>query len=127
MGQGAWTALAQIAAEALGLDVDQVELRSGISTLPDGGIAGGSGHTASAGLALHNAGDDAIARLAEIAVADPASPLFGAGNIGVVARNGRLHRRDDERRSESYSDILTRARRGEVVGTAKAARDPASR
>ena len=125
MGQGAWTALAQIAAEALGLDVDQVELRSGISTLPDGGIAGGSGHTASAGLALHNAGDDAIARLAEIAVADPASPLFGAGNIGVVARNGRLHRRDDEGRSESYSDILTRARRGEVVGTAKAARDPA--
>jgi xanthine dehydrogenase YagR molybdenum-binding subunit len=125
MGQGAWTALAQIAAEALGLDVDQVELRSGISTLPDGGIAGGSGHTASAGLALHNAGDDAIARLAEIAVADPASPLFGAGNIGVVARNGRLHRRDDEGRSESYSNILTRARRGEVVGTAKAARDPA--
>ncbi|GLS29222.1 xanthine dehydrogenase YagR molybdenum-binding subunit [Mesorhizobium albiziae] len=125
MGQGAWTALAQIAAEALGLEPDQVELRSGISTLPDGGIAGGSGHTASAGLALHNAGDDAIARLAEIAVADPASPLFGAGNIGVVARNGRLHRRDDEGRSESYSDILARADRSEVIGTAKAARDPA--
>ena len=123
MGQGAWTALAQIAAEALGLDPDQVEFHSGVSSLPDGGIAGGSGHTASAGLALHNAGEDAIGRLAELASADPASPLFGAGNIGVIARGGRLHRRDDERRSESYVDILARAGREVVVGTGRMARD----
>ena len=125
MGQGAWTALAQIAAEALGLDPEQVELRSGISNLPDGGIAGGSAHTASAGLALHNAGESAIAALADIAVADPLSPLFGAGNIGVEARNGRLHRRDDAGRSESYAAILSRAGRSEVVGLAKAMRDQA--
>ncbi|WP_202312585.1 xanthine dehydrogenase family protein molybdopterin-binding subunit [Mesorhizobium sp. L-8-10] len=124
MGQGAWTALAQIAAETLGLDVDQVELHSGLSSLPDGGIAGGSGHTASAGLAIHNAGEDAIARLAELATADPRSPLFGAGNVGVVARSGRLHRSDDEGRSETYAEILLRAGRPEVVGMAKAARDP---
>ena len=74
---------------------------------------------------LRNAGEDAVARLAELATADPASPLFGAGNIGVVAREGRLHRLDDETRSESYADILRRAGRAEVVGTAKAARDPA--
>jgi xanthine dehydrogenase YagR molybdenum-binding subunit len=124
MGQGAWTALAQIAAEALGLDPDQVELHSGISSLPDGGIAGGSGHTASAGLALHNAGEDAISKLAQLATADPASPLFGAGNIGVVAHEGRLHRRGDEKRGESYAEILARAGRAEIVGTAKAARAP---
>lgn len=124
MGQGAWTALAQIAAEALGLEPDQVELHSGVSSLPDGGVAGGSGHTASAGLALHNAGEDAIAQLAQLASADPASPLFGAGNIGVVARAGRLHRRDDVGRSESYADILRRAGRADVVGAAKAMRDP---
>ena len=123
MGQGAWTALAQIAAEALGLDPEQVEFRSGVSDLPDGGVAGGSGHTASAGLALHNAGQDAIARLAELAGADSASPLFGAGNIGVVARAGRLHRRDDEGRSESYADILARTGHSAVVGTGRMARD----
>jgi xanthine dehydrogenase YagR molybdenum-binding subunit len=123
MGQGAWTALAQIAAEALGLDPDKVEFHSGVSNLPDAGVAGGSGHTASAGLALHNAGEDAIARLAELAIANPASPLFGAGNIGVVARAGRLHRRDDESRSESYVDILARSGHGEVVGSGRMARD----
>jgi len=125
MGQGAWTALAQIGAEALGLDADQVEIHSGLSSLPDGGVAGGSAHTASAGLALRNAGEDAIGRLAELATADPASALFGAGNIGVVARSGRLYRLDDEMRSESYAEILRRAGRSEIVGTAKTARDPA--
>ena len=126
MGQGAWTALAQVAAESLGLDPDKVELHSGLSTLPDGGVAGGSAHTASAGTAILNAGEAALARLGELATADPVSPLYGAGNVGVVARGGRLYRSDDETRSESYADILARARRSEVVAEASAARDPAS-
>jgi xanthine dehydrogenase YagR molybdenum-binding subunit len=56
MGQGALTALAQIAADGLGLGIDQVEFRSGTSDLPDAGLAGGSSHTATAGMAIHNAG-----------------------------------------------------------------------
>jgi len=126
MGQGAWTALAQVAAESLGLDPDKVELHSGLSTLPDGGVAGGSAHTASAGTAILNAGEAALARLAELATAEPDSPLYGAGNVGVTARDGRLYRSDDETRSESYADILARARHSEVVAEASAARDPAS-
>ena len=106
MGQGAWTALAQIAADGLGLDLDQVEFKSGTSDLPDAGIAGGSAHTATAGMAIHNAGAAVIAKLADLATSDERSPLFGAGNAGVVARDGRLFRRDDEARSESYADIL---------------------
>ena len=51
MGQGAWTALAQIAADSLGLDAAATEFRSGSSDLPDAGIAGGSGHTATVGMA----------------------------------------------------------------------------
>ena len=116
MGQGAWTALAQIAADGLGLDIDQVEFRSGTSDLPDAGIAGGSAHTATAGMAIHSAGADVIARLADLATGDERSPLFGAGNAGVVARDGRLFRRDDESRSESYADILARAGVAEIEG-----------
>ncbi|MDF2233752.1 xanthine dehydrogenase family protein molybdopterin-binding subunit [Albimonas sp. CAU 1670] len=122
MGQGAWTALAQIAADGLGLDIDQVEFHSGASNLPDAGIAGGSGHTATAGSALHAAGSDAIGRLTELATNDPESPLFGAGNSGVVARDGRLHRRDDESRSESYAEILARAGQEVVVGEGSSSR-----
>src|SRR6202035_364695 len=103
MGQGAWTALAQIAADGLGLDIDQVDFRSGSSDLPDAGIAGGSAHTATAGMAIHNAGADVVARLADLATNDDRSPLFGAGNAGVLARSGRLFRRDDESRRQRYA------------------------
>ncbi len=116
MGQGAWTALAQIAADALALDIDQLEFRSGSSDLPDAGIAGGSAHTATAGVAIHNAGADVIARLAALATSDERSPLFGAGNAGVIARSGRLFRRDEPARSESYGEILGRAGLTQIEG-----------
>ena len=103
MGQGAWTALAQIAADSLDIELDQLEFRAGSSDLPDAGIAGGSSHTATAGMAIHSAGADAIAKLAELAMADQRSPLFGANNAGFLSRGGRLYRRDDESRSESYA------------------------
>ncbi|SDF97546.1 xanthine dehydrogenase family protein molybdopterin-binding subunit [Alloyangia pacifica] len=122
MGQGAWTALAQIAADGLGIDIDKVEFRSGHSDLPDAGVAGGSGHTATAGTALFNAGADAVRQLAELATNDPASPLFGAGNAGVTARSGRLYRNDDER-SEAYEDILARAGLELVRGEGTGARE----
>jgi xanthine dehydrogenase YagR molybdenum-binding subunit len=126
MGQGAATALAQIAADSLGLDIDQMEFRTGTSDLPDGGIAGGSAHTATAGAAIHNAGADVVARLADLATNDQRSPLYGAGNAGVIARGGRLFRRDDESRSESYPDILGRAGLAAIEGRGKSAADPAA-
>ncbi len=126
MGQGAWTALAQIAAVGLGLDLDRLDFRMGESGLPDAGIAGGSAHTATAGSAIHNAGADAIAKLADLATNDERSPLFGAGNAGVLGEEGRLIRRDDASRGESYVDILTRAGRTAVEGHGSSARDPAA-
>jgi xanthine dehydrogenase YagR molybdenum-binding subunit len=125
MGQGAWTVLAQIAADGLGLDIERLEFRSGSSDLPDAGIARGSTHTATAGMAIHNAGAGAIARLVDLATNDERSPLFGAGNAGVIACDGRLFRRDDKSRSESYADILGRARLAQIEGYGTSAGDQA--
>lgn len=127
MGQGAWTALAQIAADSLGLDLDAVAFRMGTSDLPSGGIAGGSAHTATAGDAIHRAGADVIAQLADLATNDENSPLFGAGNAGTIARDGRLLRRDDESRGERFADILTRAGRDRIEGKGSATPDKAAR
>ena len=124
MGQGAWTALAQIAADSLGLPLDRVEFRAGHSDLPDAGVAGGSGHTATAGTALHAAGGDVIRQLGEIAAADEASPLHGAGNAGFVARDGRLCVAGDEDRSEAFADILARAGGAALVGSGSGSRRP---
>jgi len=126
MGQGSFTALAQIAADSLSLDINQLEVRTGTSALPDGGIEGASAHTSTAGSAIYAAGNDAIAKLADLATRDWRSPLFGAGNAGVVARNGRLFRRDDESHSESYAEILNRAAVDAVEGNGTSGPDPAA-
>jgi xanthine dehydrogenase YagR molybdenum-binding subunit len=124
MGQGAWTAFPQIAADGFGLDLSQVTFRSGTTGQPDAGLAGGSSHTATAGIAIHNASAAVIDKLADLAMADQRSPLFGAGNAGVIARAGRLVRRDDETRTESYADILTRAGLSEIDARGNGASDP---
>ena len=67
-------------------------------------------------MAIHNAGADAIAKLADLATNNSRSPLYGAGNAGVVARSGRLVRRDDPSRGESYADILSRAGLVQIEG-----------
>ena len=126
MGQGAWTSLAQIAADGLGLDLDRLDFRMGDSRLPNGGMAGGSAHTATAGSAIHAAAGDAVAQLAALATGDARSPLYGAGNAGTIARGGRLLRRDDESRGEGFEEILARAGRASVTGQGKAASDPAA-
>jgi xanthine dehydrogenase YagR molybdenum-binding subunit len=68
-----------------------------------------------------------LAELADLATRDERSPLFGAGNAGVYARGGRLVRRDDEGRSESFSEILSRAGKTSVSAQGQGAADPASR
>lgn len=125
MGQGAWTALAQIAADSLGLPMDRVEFRAGHSSLPNAGIAGGSGHTATAGGALHAAGRDAIRKLGEIAAADPDSPLHGSGNADFTARDGRLYVEGDDSRSEDFAAILSRAGAVDLTGAGSASRPAA--
>jgi xanthine dehydrogenase YagR molybdenum-binding subunit len=45
----------------------------------------------------------------------------------VIARDGRLLRRDDETRGESYADILGRAGIAEIEGHGSSAADPAAR
>ena len=125
MGQGAWTSIAQISADALGIPYAKLTFDMGVSTLPNGGMAGGSAGTATAGSAVQAAGNDVIRQLGELATKDERSPLFGAGNAGVFAREGRLFRLDDESRSEPLEAIMARAGRTSIKGKGKAAPDQA--
>ncbi|MFE5479803.1 xanthine dehydrogenase family protein molybdopterin-binding subunit [Nocardia sp. NPDC056541] len=52
IGTGTWTSLGQIAADALGVDTDRIDLRIGDSDLPQGTVAGGSAGMASWGSAV---------------------------------------------------------------------------
>lgn len=52
LGTGAWTSLAQIAADALGVDVADVEMRIGDTRYPFASVAGGSSGTTTWGSAI---------------------------------------------------------------------------
>jgi len=63
IGTGAWTVLTQIAADALEVPPERVQLEIGDSSLPKAGLAGGSAGTASWGWAIVNAASALRARL----------------------------------------------------------------
>jgi len=55
IGTGTWTALTQIAADALGAGVEHIDLRIGETTLPEASVAGGSSGITSWGSAIFEA------------------------------------------------------------------------
>ncbi|MEN3792426.1 xanthine dehydrogenase family protein molybdopterin-binding subunit [Fulvimarina sp. MAC3] len=124
MGQGAWTALAQVGADALALDLSQVEFVSGDSSLPNGGLAGGSTHTATAGSAIDKAGMAVLGELAALAAANESSPLFGADNTGLSAKDGRLYVSDEPQRSQSYGEILKQAGKTSIEAMGQISSEP---
>jgi len=78
IGTGTYTILGQIAAEALGLPISQVRVEIGDSSFPPAPGSGGSFGAASAGSALLDAAEKLRRQIADIAVGDMQSPLFGA-------------------------------------------------
>jgi xanthine dehydrogenase YagR molybdenum-binding subunit len=55
IGTGTWTALAQVAADALGVPLEQIELEIGDTSLPHASVEGGSSGITTWGTAIHDA------------------------------------------------------------------------
>ena len=84
VGTGAYTVIAQMAAQELGLPLDRVEVLLGDSRLPPAPVAGGSVTTASVCSAIKLAADEIKARLARAARPDATSGATG-GTDGAAA------------------------------------------
>jgi xanthine dehydrogenase YagR molybdenum-binding subunit len=118
MGMGTSTTTAMVAAERLGLSIEQVEVRYGDSLIPGAIMAGGSQQTAAIGGAVIAAHNALVAELLTLAGND--SPLAGLSPDEVGAEDGALVKLDDPAQRESYTSILTRAGRDEVVASKEA-------
>jgi xanthine dehydrogenase YagR molybdenum-binding subunit len=112
MGMGTQTTLTIVAAERLGLPMEQVTAAYGDSGYPGMFLAGGSSQTASVGAALVAAHRELVTELLQLAGKD--SPLTGLKASEVGSRDGGLAALDDDTRFESYTSILTRAKREHV-------------
>lgn len=118
MGMGTATVQIQVAAERLGLDMDKVTFAYGDSTLPGAVLAGGSQQTAAIGAAVIAAHKVLVRELLTLAGND--TPLAGLGPDEVGGQDGGLASLIDPQRHESYSSILSRAGRTEIVVEAEA-------
>jgi xanthine dehydrogenase YagR molybdenum-binding subunit len=111
MGPGTYTSMTQIAADALGLTMHNVEFRLGDSTMPPVPPHGGSQTMASVGSAVQDGCDKLRQQAIKLAVEDEDSPLYGVDADNVVVRGGRLHVKDNPARGETYQRLLTRNNR----------------
>jgi xanthine dehydrogenase YagR molybdenum-binding subunit len=119
LGTGTYTVMTQVAADAIGLPVQQVRFELGDSQMPEAPVSGGSTTVASVGPAVQAAGHALRLKLAGIALAHRDSPLFGATADRVKVENGELYLLDEPSRREAMRDIVSR--HGEPVEvTAKA-------
>lgn len=116
MGMGTSTAQTQVAADRLGLSMDQVSFNYGDSSLPGVVLAGGSQQTAAIGASVIAAHRALVTELLKLAGND--SPLAGLKPEEIGGRDGGLAKLDDPTRFESYTSILDRARRDSVVAEA---------
>jgi xanthine dehydrogenase YagR molybdenum-binding subunit len=121
LGTGTYTAMTQVAADAVGVPVEQASFELGDSRMPEAPVSGGSTTVASVASAVHAAGEALRKKLVGIAIADPASPLFGALADHVGVRDGWLHLLRDPGRGETMAQVVARHGKGPVEVTADAA------
>ncbi len=120
LGTGAYTAFTQISSEQLGVPFEKVTFELGKSDFPFGPVAGGSNSTGTVGTAIHEVAGLLHKALGDLAVKDSKSPLHDAKveNIVMVAP-GRIGLKNDKSKSDSYTDILKRAGKGEIAVESK--------
>jgi xanthine dehydrogenase YagR molybdenum-binding subunit len=125
MGPGTYTSMTQVAAETLGIPVEQVRVSIGRSDFPAAPPHGGSMTMASVGSAVRAACLAARDEVIRRAVADQRSPVFGAALDGVEWISGSLRRLGDSSPGQSYRDVLASSGRPIEVHASNQ-RDPAA-
>jgi xanthine dehydrogenase YagR molybdenum-binding subunit len=108
IGTGTYTVMTQVAAQALGIPVEQVTFRLGDSTYPEAGISASSSTVPTVTGAVDRAARNVRGAVVELAVADPASPLHGLSADQVVTEHGYLYAAGDPSRRISYRDVVTK-------------------
>lgn len=108
MGQGLATVMTQLAAEALGIPVEQVRFELGDTKLPPAPVSGGSMTTSSVGTAVHGVAKALQAKVLELARQDRDSPLYQVPEKDIVVENGRLFLKNQPQTGETYTSLLNR-------------------
>jgi xanthine dehydrogenase YagR molybdenum-binding subunit len=126
IGPGTYTVMTMIAAEFLGLRLDQVQFELGDTRQPKAPAQGGSWTTSSVGSAVRGAALTIVAKLLDLANQDPASPLKGSSATDVEMLDGVLRRNGDPSRSVVIADVMRRTGTREITETYDSTPSPES-
>jgi xanthine dehydrogenase YagR molybdenum-binding subunit len=106
IGTGTYTIMAQVAADLLGLPLDNITVRLGDSTLPHAPVEGGSWIAASVAHAVAKTAAAVRQELLRLAKTMPKSPLAAATADDVVLADGRIVLKDGDADGVSIADTL---------------------
>jgi xanthine dehydrogenase YagR molybdenum-binding subunit len=106
IGPGTYTWMTQLAAEMLGVAIENVTAKLGDSALPDAPVEGGSFTVSSVGSAIHAACRAVQRELLGLAQKMARSPLAGAKLDDVVFAEGKIRHKHEESREVSVADAM---------------------
>jgi xanthine dehydrogenase YagR molybdenum-binding subunit len=106
IGPGTYTWMTQLAAEMLGVPIENVTAKLGDSALPDAPVQGGSFTVSSVGSAIHAACRAVQKELLALAQKMARSPLAGAELDDVVFAEGKIRHKHEESREVSVADAM---------------------
>jgi xanthine dehydrogenase YagR molybdenum-binding subunit len=106
IGTGTYTILAQVAADTLGLPIENISIKLGDSTLPQAPVEGGSWMAASASHAVATTAEEVRKELLALAKAIKDSPLANAKLEDVVLADGKVVSKRDTSRTVSIADAM---------------------
>jgi xanthine dehydrogenase YagR molybdenum-binding subunit len=124
IGTGTYTIMTQIAAELLGLPLEDVTFRLGDSALPKAPVEGGSFTAATVGSAVHAACQKVREQLFALALKVDRSPLAGARLEDVTFADGVIRSRDEPARAVSLADAMRHGKLAAVEAEASAGPGP---
>jgi xanthine dehydrogenase YagR molybdenum-binding subunit len=106
IGTGTYTIMAQVAADMLGLLLDNVTIKLGDSTLPQSPVEGGSWIAASVSNGIVSTADAVRQELLRLAQQMPNSPLADAAPDEVALVDGKLVSKRNASRAVSIADAM---------------------
>jgi xanthine dehydrogenase YagR molybdenum-binding subunit len=106
IGTGTYTIMAQVAADTLGLPIENISIKLGDSTLPEAPVEGGSWMAASASHAVATTAEEIRKGLLALARAVKDSPLANAKPEDVVLADGKIVSKQDASRAVSIADAM---------------------
>jgi xanthine dehydrogenase YagR molybdenum-binding subunit len=127
IGTGTYTIMAQVAADMLGLPLDNISIKLGDSSLPQSPVEGGSWIAVSVCNAIATTAGAVCDELVRLAKQMPGSPLANAAPGEVTLADGMLVGKGDAARRVSIADAMRHGAvdRIEQEETTNPAEDPA--